>query len=435
VTCPRGASRLPPENTSLAADEAAAERLGDFGAERFRDDPTAFAILTPDVEIARLRHRLVRTEVSTLLPTLTAEGLRLLFFKGFALAELYYADAGARPYGDVDALVAERDVSRIIQVGQRLGWSAMDCRCGELAITSRVASLVSPTGLTHLDLQVNPIQLKYGPGSKLRRRFCEAAWSGAQACHLAGCTAWTLGPLDHLLLGLFLNRAYEENASWRPRDFFDAITIVERGRLGRDDLERRAAELGCPQTLRRCLTSCNPWTGQPDPSVNSRTARLTSRAISFSEIGHSWADLICWRARVLALLPTCLPAYVLARFRTIVHKDPRRIVGSSFPRVAFALLRLLPRERQPFLYLIARIVGAATFRLGPAKDSCVVSATALYWLCKARGIPVTFKSGVRRDTSTGVLSGHAWIEVEGTPVRLTDQPHLLKQFQVLVELT
>ena len=93
-------------------------------------------------------------------------------------------------------------------------------------------------------------------------------------------------------------------------------------------------------------------------------------------------------------------------------------------------------QRQPPEYLLsnseprelARIVNtAARFTIG-RRESCLRRSLLLWWLLDSKGIACDLCVGMRSDGNT--LKGHAWIELNGSPVNdrkdIRDQYHVLK---------
>lgn len=430
-------SDLPPAIQQLSAAEAERERLSYFALMGPNGSGADAGRLKAAVEVARLRHLLVRADIVALLTALAPTGIRLLFFKGFALAQDYYDDPGARPYGDVDTLVSERDVTTVLSIARRqLGWYVTDTRCGETPITSFVALLDSPSGLTHLDLQLSPVQLQYLPITRARRRFGQAAWDSARPLDVVSQRAWTLAPVDHLLLGLFLNRAYGDRGSRKIRDYVDAATIIRRAKLSRGVLEERARQLSCSRTLRRCLESCDPWASHLDLKLNSRSRKIVSRVIATSEVGDSAIDIYAARFHLaFRAALACAPVYLAARVRILLHNSPRAMLWPVPVRFIKAFLWLLPASRDRFLYSAFRGVWGARRLFGPGRNGCLAQSVALFWLCRARGIDAVFKSGVRRNPRTEALDSHAWVEVDGRPMSPADRPPELATFSVQFEIS
>lgn len=62
-------------------------------------------------------------QITTALDALAASGVRVLVFKGLALAKLAYGDASARGFGDIDLLVAPGEVGRAHLALREAGWA------------------------------------------------------------------------------------------------------------------------------------------------------------------------------------------------------------------------------------------------------------------------------------------------------------------------
>ena len=73
----------------------------------------------------RRRNRLLTIELLALLDRLDAAGIEAIPFKGPVAAHICYGDLDARPFGDIDLLVAPSDVPGAIDVMERSGYNPL----------------------------------------------------------------------------------------------------------------------------------------------------------------------------------------------------------------------------------------------------------------------------------------------------------------------
>jgi len=361
---------------------------------------------------ALARHQEIKRELVPLLAAWRVAGIETLLYKGFFLAEFVYPAPGTRYHGDVDALILPQHADDALNVALALGWRQRRYvrRIG-VADGSALFDLYRPGGATQLD--VHQLLVPAARWWKRRqRRITESVWAAAERREWEGVVVRTPAPRDAIVVNLALERATADRGhGFKSHDAADLAVLMERGALTREDLERRARDLGCARTLAHFLAHCRPAPG-PTPTVRlSRLAQLRWAAVGAWEGGFVHVPTILLRAgRAPGLawdIAWTLP--LIARVRRALRRGAvPEVLASLTPAVAPAT-RNTPRRRW-------RTVRAIhwTFRLlpiGPAAGDCLPRALAMYAALRAQGWPVDFVSGVKRGPDG--LVGHAWIEEDG----------------------
>jgi hypothetical protein len=259
-------------------------------------------------------------------------------------------------------------------------------------------------------------------------RLTGAAWAASQLRDWEGIPVRTMQPIDALLLGLLVNRAWGDGWSRNPRDLEDALELVRVGNLSEQALWARARELRIERTLRLCLSTCNPWTGEVVVGSPDRRTQLRHEAATLTELGSPTLERGLLR---LVNLPWTLG--------DAVKLFPLVLQTLGAMRQTQDIKQLLQsRDRQgqphpkPSLEYVYRTLAAASKGLrllGRDHRGCIPRCLAAFTHLRARGYPVRFVSGVYRLGSK--LEGHAWLELDGVPVwSKQDLEHKYqKQFQ------
>jgi len=144
-------------------------------ASRLPDGHAMRAALQPHRLSLLARQMVQRRNVVSLLAGLETAGVECVLLKGFMLAELAYPVPGARPYGDVDVLLHERDLPRLLEVAARLGWRDDGFSGNPGRWNHEIAHLYSPDGQVRLlsiprDTWVNVPGWGYGKINSANRR-------------------------------------------------------------------------------------------------------------------------------------------------------------------------------------------------------------------------------------------------------------------------
>jgi hypothetical protein len=374
-------------------------------------------LLRPDFLGSLARHQRIR---ATLLPLLRAweqAGIRTLLFKGFHLSEFVYPVAGARFYGDVDVLVAPDAAPEALRIAEQAGWG-VDYASAEVGQAQYHTAMVlcSPGGDVSLDVHRYAAQSVL-PWSRGKRRVTDAVWARARPRAWEGMQVWEMDPVDALLVGLVLARAWTGDA-WgvKPHDAVDWRLLRDRCGVGEAELQARARELGCVRTLRLFRERCDPGAGRlqlgPPAPAWLRRARTRAAVESF-QLG---AGLV--RARMIPVVASEMAGalrYVLRARRAVrATPDLRALLASFTPPEEAA------RGSRARRFHTARGVRWAA-RLLRGDDGGVARTLALYAALREQGWAVSFVSGVRREGDH--VAAHAWVELDGRVLPELGEPN------------
>jgi hypothetical protein len=187
----------------------------------------------------RRRNRLLTIELLALLDRLAAAGIEAIPFKGPVAAHVCYGDLDARPFGDIDLLVAPGDVGAAIRIMAGAGYDPLI----PLSATQRAAFLRHRTeyplqrpargGIVDLHWEI------------FHRQFCfrlEPDRSRMREVPLAGQPVRTMGSEDQLLMLC----AHAAKHLWVRLEWVAAVGgLLHRDRgIDWDVAESRARALG-----------------------------------------------------------------------------------------------------------------------------------------------------------------------------------------------
>lgn len=187
----------------------------------------------------RRRNRLLTIELLALLDRLAAAGIEAIPFKGPVTAHICYGDLDARPFGDIDLLVAPGDVRAAIRIMAAAGYDPLI----PLSATQRAAFLRHRTeyplqrpargGIVDLHWEI------------FHRQFCfrlEPDRSRMRELPLAGQPVRTMGSEDQLLVLC----AHAAKHLWVRLEWVAAVGwLVDRDRgIDWDVVDSRARALG-----------------------------------------------------------------------------------------------------------------------------------------------------------------------------------------------
>ena len=373
-----------------------------------RDHP-AYAALHAVVSRVNARHLAAKAAVAALLTAWCRAGVDVLVFKGFYLAECVYPHAAQRPYADVDLLVRVAHSQQALAVATETGWRVTWSRLASLANYSHEEAILERNGIK-VELHRYVVDCA-APRDAVQRRLTKAAWSQATRVRWQGIDLHTLDPLDSVLLGVVLARAWSGGDDWhlKPTDLLDLRALAERFEFDRHDLERRAQELRCERTLALFLQRCDPW----KPHVSLRPPSWSERQRLYlamtSERGHLGLERLSGKllrapataSDVIRHLPRLLAWRLrLQRDPELHHHDPPQHLphGSS---VSFTLVE---KER-----LVRGIKWGARVLI-PLGDPCILRSLALAEALRARGAQVALHTG--RSSAGTRTRRHAWITLE-----------------------
>jgi hypothetical protein len=348
-------------------------------------------------------------------------GIETLLYKGIFLAEFVYPVPGARAHADIDLLVHPDEAERAVEIALQLGWSEAAGGLRRSLTGHCVTNLIGPSGLARIDLHRHAVHSKFR-WSGAQRRVTDAMWARSEPAVWGDVPVRVPAAVDALLVGLIQQRCWGGDA-WRlkPSDMPDFRMLLQYGSLSKDDLVRRAEELGCTRTLQIFLQRCDPFAQRLSFAQPARFERVRWELATARERGgHLALPLSLERlprvprtARNVALaLPTLFAVHrALAR-----ETDITALLDRLTPRSAPAgqgSARLRQRLVQGVRW------GVRLFPRNPRGD-CLLRSLALYALLRRHGWPAVFVSGVRREGAEVV--GHAWVELDGRVLDELNEP-------------
>jgi hypothetical protein len=157
---------------------------------------------------------LLAGELARIATILSSNGIRMLAFKGPALAVLAYGDVSSRRYIDLDVIVQQSDVARAREVLRRLGFIAPEYLSSSRddllqRVQHNVALIRADDGLV--------VELHWRIAAKdfVRLPFENEMWKRAIEVSVCGVSVETLSPED-LLIALCIHGAkhFWERLSW-----------------------------------------------------------------------------------------------------------------------------------------------------------------------------------------------------------------------------
>jgi hypothetical protein len=380
------------------------------------------------------RHLAAKRVVGELFRAWVDEGLEVLVFKGFALAEFVYDDSTWRAYSDVDvALRAPVDgdwaaqTARAAAIAVAHGFKVygrpeysdeFDSLHGESYVGPTILHLVHRRTGTNLDVHRRIIHNGHDESGRvaLQERITAAVWRDSRSVSLAGVPIRIPSTVDSALVGLVLHRTWSTDSSrLRPQDFLDLTTLTAHLE-SHSALRRRAEELGCSATLRLFLRRCDPAARTLDlrppsavtrfwydvlltPEHGSRTLLVRSHELrhlpkrslrTLVELSNVAMHLRRWRTSP----PPTWPAEELPDGTRPLDRDAWRLTQFAVRR-AFQLNGVLHPERRPD-----------------------VAQAALLYALRRRGVPV--KRVVRQPaTSNDVCAERSILTLHGEELRPT----------------
>ncbi|WP_288482272.1 lasso peptide biosynthesis B2 protein [uncultured Deinococcus sp.] len=419
--------------TASSADLRAVRAAGLGGALRPRlpEDHPLRAELRADALRLGLRHAQVRAEVRALLEVWAAEGIPVLLFKGFALAEFEYASPGERIYGDVDVLLPEdpATVWRAAHLALAHGWYSDGQHADPVTWNHETMHLYSPDGHVRLDVHRYVVGLRAGVSPRRAAGLTSGLWARARHLDWEGVPLNLPGALDAAVLNVALGRSWGgDSGGLKPADYLDLGVLGARHGLTPADLATHAAALGAAHTWAAFTQLCDPWNRRlilsPTRTVPVIRAGLRADGVH-ARLGR-WRERFGHLRRVWPLLPVSLLDALVARGATARGRDPRGHLRRWTPPG--------PVRRLPLRAVQDRImvVGWWTWVLYPRqrrRGVCVPRAYASYRSLRRGGHPVRFVSGVA--PGPGGVHGHAWIEDDRGAVEAYGEPENRRRFREL----
>jgi hypothetical protein len=362
-------------------------------------------------------HLAAKARLVPLLRAWQAAGIDALVFKGFALAEFVYATPSERPYGDVDVLVAADVAASAERIARDLGWTRLWSRSDSIYVHNHEEAVLELDGTT---LELHRFLLdNNAPDTRVQERITRAVVARSRLVAWEGVGLRVLDALDAALVGLVLARAWSAGDDWhlKPTDFVDLRTLAEHGRFTRDDLRRRADELGTLRTLDAFLEHCDPWRGQLDLEPPSFWERQRLYLHVAAERGHLPLERLggsIGRAPGTLLdVLRHLPRLLKWRLRLLRGGDPCVHHRAACLQEGAAAPNGREMER------LVRGVKWGARLLTPLGDPCRLRSLALYEILAERGVPVTLHVG-RAAHDHEDAAPHLWITVPTASLRDLD---------------
>jgi hypothetical protein len=415
---PAGSSTLTPVAAWLLghgdAPPAAQLRAADLGAYAY----TALPPGHPERELLRTdflrsieRCLTIKSAVVPLLRAWHQAGIRVLLFKGFHLSEFVYPVPGARTFADVDVLLPPESIAGARRASEQAGWR-VDYDSAELGQPRfHTAFELSSPGT---DVFVDAHRFALGamtPGLRLKRRVTRAVWARARERSWEGMKVWEMDPVDALLVGLVLGRAWGADG-WgvRAHDAVDWRLLRERCGVGDGELEARARELGCARTLQLFRERFDPDRGRLELGRPTRAWVRRARALSIAECFQFGATLLRATAapRIVADVAAMLPYVSRARWAVRGSPDLRELLPTLSSARGNAAGPASPASR---FRSTRGVRWAARLLRTTSGCDCLVRMVALYAALRDQGWPVSFVTGVRQHG--GPATAHAWLELDG----------------------
>jgi hypothetical protein len=360
-----------------------------------------------------IHHQLVKHQLQPLIRAWGDAGIKVMFIKGFWLAEFIYERPGDRGYGDIDILISENQAQQAIQIAKSVGWGAVFNRqTSGNPHSHEEAHIVSSNGQIRIDLHRFALQSIQTWGQYHPNRLTQTFWSSAIQYDWEGITVWLPRPLDGLIINL-LNRARGDLWKRRISDLPDAIAVIKYSSISREVFLARTAALNVKNTTIAILRTCDPWNNHiriAPPSLLNRIGLYvkTAREIGIFELEE--VQFLFDRAlNAVSGLPTMLSIVVQVK-RELKRKSDLHQIFQTLEQHYSAKTVISDTE----LIRLKRSTHLALMILGPRQDACVPRSLALYLALHQRNIKVQFVSGIRRVQ--GKLVGHAWLEWQGRPL-------------------
>jgi hypothetical protein len=299
--------------------------LAQVGGDRVKDDIVR-AALSSDLRNAAMADLLRERELHRLLGALAAARVKALLLKGAGLAYTVYAAPHLRPRGDVDMLIARRDLETADRTVVAGGWLRAVEQSSE-SVTTQRHYLVGGTSSSaeHLDLHWK-IAVPQIFASALM--FEELA-SRCVPIAALGPGAWTLGQVDALFLACLHRVAHHQDAidllwlwdihllasrlSDPERAFFAGLAAKRSMRaVCARGLELASARFATPRAT-DLIAALNPAAADPpEPSMTFLGGGLRQVDLLRGDL----STLVGWRARLGLLSGHLFPnvAYMRSRY-------------------------------------------------------------------------------------------------------------------------
>ena len=357
---------------------------------------------------AATHHALTKKWVLELVRAWNAAGLEPILLKGFALAEFEYPHSAHRFYGDVDVWLSPQDAAVAAQIGIALGWHQIWSPETWLdGYKHEEAMLFSPNRQVMLEIHGGMVKARRFD-SRLEQ-FTQKMVQSSISRDWEGVKVRVLEPQDALIF-MLLDRAQGDRWGRKIFDVLDARLLIEKYHLSKHDVQARARELKCINTLKAVFQSFDPWQGrlQLDPPTRLERWKWSFQArhdFGFQELERllqAGPRRLKWS---LEALPDVLRAWFYLRRTTDMRVLLERMNTAHSPT---------PSRSPKRIQQIVQGAKWSLYLLGWKRDACVPRSLAVYAALRREGYCPQFVSGVRR--TNGVIKGHAWVELDGSPI-------------------
>lgn len=278
-----------------------------------------------------LRNRLRRHQGLRWAAFIAGAGVEVVYLKGFAAAHDIYPDPELRTMSDIDILVREGDLTRLVAAlaGEGFTFRRPDAIPAWGLITdASFAPFVSRDEVTNIDIHVRPDDFPVHRALSTEKVFAESREVGTDAARLR------IPRRDHLLLLAITSAARDKFASIGLKSLIDALLIVIRhgGETDWAEIESLAREGGFLKPVGAFLALAEglgvPGEGLP--------RRLMPRfgPLAAAEFRRLVADYA-------AMLPEAPTTFTEVRRELLLTAEPhviawkyrRRLKGLLFPRM------------------------------------------------------------------------------------------------------
>jgi hypothetical protein len=392
-----------------SANQLRAAGIGAYAYTVLPADHPARDALRMDFMRSVARRLDIRNALVPLLSAWQRAGIPVLIFKGFHLSEFVYPVPGARTYADVDVLLPPESTATARRAAEGAGWR-VDYDSAETGQPHYHTAFELSNPGTAVCVDAHRFALgAMAPGVRLKQRVTGAVWERARKRTWEGVPVWEMDPVDALLVGLVLGRAWGADG-WGIKAHDAVDWRLLRDGMADGDLEERSRELGCARTLQLFRERFDPERGRLELGLPPRAWVRRARALSSAECFQLGATLrrAAHVPGIVMDVAATLPYVYRARQAVRGSPDLRELLPSFTPSG--------PRPQAPASrasrFRTTRGVrwAARLLRTVPGCD-CLVRSLALYTALRDQGWPVSFVSGVPVEGERP--TAHAWLELDG----------------------
>ncbi len=173
---------------------------------------------------SRLHNRYVRATQIKWARVIAEAGIETVYLKGFATAHTLYAEPDVRTIGDLDVLVRERDLPRLVDLLAGRGFRFGGARLPPWGFIARgsFAPFVSRTDRCNIDLHVHPDTYPVYRSLTTEIVFAEAEAAEAEDLPIR------VPSREHAFLIAATNAAKDKFGVFAPRKILDALLLLRR---------------------------------------------------------------------------------------------------------------------------------------------------------------------------------------------------------------